>query len=50
MGGFCLGSTIALVFGALSDFEFKVRLKEKAKVAQRLGDAAEKSRKLSEQE
>lgn len=38
MGGFCLGSTIVLVFEAPREFEFKVRPGEKVKVGQRLGD------------
>ncbi|TFK38774.1 phosphatidylserine decarboxylase 1 [Crucibulum laeve] len=42
MGGFCLGSTIVLVFEAPSDFEFTVHPSQKVKVGQRLGDVSEK--------
>ena len=38
MGGFCLGSTIVLVFEAPPEFEFKVRDGEKVRVGQALGD------------
>ena len=38
MGGFCLGSTIVLIFEAPKRFEFTVCEGEKVKVGQRLGD------------
>jgi len=38
MGGFCLGSTIVLVFEAPRQFEFLVQEGQKIKVGQKLGD------------
>ncbi|KAJ7621096.1 phosphatidylserine decarboxylase 1 [Roridomyces roridus] len=38
MGGFCLGSTIVLVFEAPDDFIFSVQTGQKVRVGERLGD------------
>ena len=38
MGGFCLGSTIVLVFEAPRDFEFVIRAGQKIRVGERIGD------------
>ena len=44
MGGFCLGSTIVLVFEAPKTFEFYVHPGHRVKVGQRLGDVPAKQK------
>lgn len=44
MGGFCLGSTIVLVFEAPREFEFSVQAGQKIKVGERLGDVVAKEK------
>ncbi|EKM48385.1 uncharacterized protein PHACADRAFT_109032 [Phanerochaete carnosa HHB-10118-sp] len=45
MGGFCLGSTVVLVFEAPQDFQFLVKDGQKVRVGQPLGDAIPESKK-----
>lgn len=40
MGGFCLGSTVVLVFEAPQDFNFFVKNGQKVKVGEALGEVA----------
>jgi phosphatidylserine decarboxylase len=43
MGGFCLGSTIVLVFEAPREWEWKIENGQKVKVGQALGDVKKSS-------
>lgn len=40
MGGFCLGSTVVLIFEAPRDFQFQIAEGQKVRVGQELGDVA----------
>ena len=42
MGGFCLGSTIVLVFEAPKTFEFSMHAGQKVRVGQKIGTVREK--------
>lgn len=44
MGGFCLGSTVVLVFEAPHNFDFFVSAGQKVKVGQKLGDVTSSER------
>jgi len=48
MGGFCLGSTIVIVFEAPDEFEFSVAPGQKVKVGQHLGDVPVSMKKAVE--
>ncbi|KAF9261424.1 phosphatidylserine decarboxylase 1 [Marasmius fiardii PR-910] len=48
MGGFCLGSTIVLVFEAPETFKFSIENSQKVRVGQKLGDVVRPLKAMSE--